>query len=108
MNGDVIPARRGRVRLAAALTLGLLAAGALAPTRATADPKKPAANNPKAAASKLPLGTIPDAAWKQASLAALQPGEIDALISRELQPQNVKLAPRTTDEQFLRRVYLDL
>src|SRR5262249_23516626 len=38
----------------------------------------------------------------------LAPGEIDLLINKELRAGNVKPAARTTDEQFVRRVTLDL
>lgn len=46
--------------------------------------------------------------WQQASTAAIEPGEIDRLLDAELQRLQIEPAPRTTDEQFLRRVTLDL
>lgn len=46
--------------------------------------------------------------WQNAPVSPLQAGEIDQLIDRELQRLNIKAAPLTTDEQFLRRVTLDL
>jgi hypothetical protein len=46
--------------------------------------------------------------WQQASVKPIAPGEIDALIARELQARNVEPAGLTTDEQFIRRVTLDL
>lgn len=36
------------------------------------------------------------------------PGEIDQLVERELKKAGIRPAPLTTDEQFLRRVWLDL
>jgi hypothetical protein len=51
---------------------------------------------------------ITPAEWKNASSVPLAPGEIDRLIDAELKAAGVKPAPRTTDEQFIRRVYLDV
>jgi hypothetical protein len=53
-------------------------------------------------------GTVPVAEWLKASTTALAPGEIDRLIAKEQETAGVKPAPRTTDEQFIRRVHLDL
>src|SRR5262249_36180279 len=47
-------------------------------------------------------------AWQNAPLSPLEPGEIDALVLRELRRDDIQPAPLTTDEQFLRRVTLDL
>src|ERR1019366_818572 len=38
----------------------------------------------------------------------LAPGEIDRLVNAELSRLNVKPAAKTSDEQFIRRVYIDL
>src|SRR6516162_7020590 len=46
--------------------------------------------------------------WKGVSTSPLQPGEIDALIAKEQAATKVTPSPKTTDEQFLRRVMLDL
>src|SRR5439155_17440581 len=46
--------------------------------------------------------------WKGVSTEPLQPGELDRLINTELLKDGLKPAPRTSDEQFLRRVTLDL
>jgi hypothetical protein len=46
--------------------------------------------------------------WQKAPLKALEPGEIDRLIVKELQQDKVEPAAITTDEQFIRRVTLDL
>jgi hypothetical protein len=47
-------------------------------------------------------------AWQSAPLTPLRPGEIDALVAKELQADKVEPASLTTDEQFIRRVTLDL
>jgi hypothetical protein len=46
--------------------------------------------------------------WQKASLAPLQPGEVDQLLAKELDHDKIQPAPLTTDEQFVRRVTLDL
>lgn len=46
--------------------------------------------------------------WQRAPLTPLEPGEIDQLVAKELQESKITPAPLTTDEQFIRRVYLDL
>jgi hypothetical protein len=53
-------------------------------------------------------GAITAAAWRSASTAPLRPGEIDQLIDRELARLGVQPAAPLSDEQFVRRVYLDL
>jgi hypothetical protein len=47
-------------------------------------------------------------AWVNAPLTPVKSEEIDRLVGRELQAEGIKPAPLTTDEQFLRRVTLDL
>jgi hypothetical protein len=47
-------------------------------------------------------------AWQNAPLTPVQSGEIDRLVVQELQATKIQPAPLTTDEQFLRRVTLDL
>ena len=49
-------------------------------------------------------GTITDTHWNSASKAPLKPGEVDRLVNK----YSTDKAPLTTDEQFVRRVYLDL
>jgi hypothetical protein len=88
------------------LTLALCGVLALASTRLSADP--PQQQEGKKPASDLPSGLVTAAMWKEAATTPLQPGEIDRLVSQELQRVKAKPSPRTTDEQFLRRVYLDL
>jgi hypothetical protein len=53
-------------------------------------------------------GPIAPETWQNAPQSPLAPGEIDRLIGQELQRLSIKPAPLTTDEQFLRRVTLDL
>jgi hypothetical protein len=47
-------------------------------------------------------------AWRNAPLTAVTSREIDELVARELRESKIEPAPLTTDEQFLRRVTLDL
>lgn len=46
--------------------------------------------------------------YKSASKKAISSAEIDDLIGQELKKAGIESAPLTTDEQFVRRVYLDL
>lgn len=74
-------------------------------------PKTGAPKKDKAAEAKTviyPTGYLRPADWMKASTAPLAPGEIDRLVDAQLQKANVTPAPRTTDEQFVRRVWLDL
>jgi Protein of unknown function (DUF1549) len=86
--------------------LALAALLTLAGFRLAAD--TPKAEPVKKDAPALPTGIIPAQAWKAAPATPLQPGEIDALLEREMKKAGVRPAPLTTDEQFLRRVSLDL
>jgi hypothetical protein len=70
--------------------------------KAKAQPVKPAAPPPPRSALLTPQ------AWQAAPLTPLADGEIDQLVAREQQGSNVEPAPRTTDEQFIRRVTLDV
>lgn len=66
------------------------------------------------AAKKEPAPPVPPEAllrsdaWKGVPSTPLLPGEIDRLIEKELQASKLKGSPATNDEQFLRRVRLDL
>jgi hypothetical protein len=51
---------------------------------------------------------ISSEAWQSAPLTVARPDEIDRLVAHELQAAGIRPAPLTTDEQFLRRVTLDL
>jgi hypothetical protein len=69
--------------------------------------QKPAPNKPVAPPPpKSALLTTED--WQKAPLTALETGEIDRLIAKELQQDKIEPAALTTDEQFIRRVTLDL
>jgi hypothetical protein len=88
----------GRCRLA---VLALLAAGwGLSPQEAHAAAPS--------AVKDLRSAPIKASEWQNASTRPLEPGEIDRLIARELQVSGIRPAARTTDEQFVRRVHLDL
>jgi hypothetical protein len=72
----------------------------------------------KPAAAKKPTQPLPppippeallsSAAWKDLPRTPLQAGEIDRLLEKEFRSGKILPAPVTTDEQFLRRVRLDL
>jgi hypothetical protein len=47
-------------------------------------------------------------AWKNAPLTPVTPQEIDSLVATELKASGIQPTERTTDEEFLRRVTLDL
>jgi uncharacterized protein DUF1549/uncharacterized protein DUF1553 len=54
-------------------------------------------------------GPIKASDWKNTSTGPITAAEIDALVAKEMQAGGVRaVAGRTTDEQFVRRVYLDL
>lgn len=86
----------------------LLAAGwMLAAVPVQADPPK----QDKAAASKpavYPTGYLRSDDWLKASTAPLAKGELDRLVNEQLKKAGIEPAPRTTDEQFIRRAWLDL
>src|SRR5438552_3727722 len=95
--------------------LGLFGSLALSGTSAGAAPpmKKPvppAANTPdKPAPPPAPRSSIlTSEAWEKVPLAAAKSDDIDNLVARELEVSKITPAPLTTDEQFLRRVTLDL
>ncbi len=87
-----------RATLAAAVLLMLSVA-------ASAQPPKQEAKKPIV---QLPVGALDAKSYLSYSTKPLEPGEIDRLINAELAKLNIKPAPKTTDEQFIRRVYLDL
>jgi len=93
--------------LSATVGLGPWANAAPKDSRPQASRFAPAPQKPSAPpAPKSALLTAE--AWQKAPLAPAQPGEIDQLIAKELQADNLQPAPLTTDEQFIRRVTLDL
>jgi Protein of unknown function (DUF1549)/Protein of unknown function (DUF1553) len=95
--------RRGvQSGLALVLSLGLCAAWAIAGARSDTVPARPAAK-------PAPRGVILSSdAWLKVPTTPVKPAEIDDLIAQELARDKIQPAPLTTDEQFLRRVYLDL
>lgn len=46
--------------------------------------------------------------WKDSKASKLIPSDIDSMLNKLQSQEGLKLAARTTDEQFIRRVYLDL
>jgi hypothetical protein len=114
MNHLSEPARQTYRGIRLLLLLGFLGAVTLSGARpvtaqqkqfnkkALAQPKKPIA--PPAPRSAL----LTHEAWQNAPLTPLKSGEIDGLVNKELQATKISPAPRTTDEQFIRRVTLDL
>lgn len=77
------------------------------PLLADADPKddkKPRYPTPPQGAG---VSVMP-AAWQKAEMKQLSAAELDALLHRHQKADQLTPSPRTTDEQFLRRVMLDL
>ena len=73
-------------------------------------PQQPAkkGNNKQVAPPAPPEAWLKSDLWKDVPATPLEPGEIDQLLDKELQASKLPTAPLTTDEQFLRRVCLDL
>jgi hypothetical protein len=93
-------ASRATVRSWAPITLAALGLWAVLSPAQAATPTPPA--KPAARAALNPE------VWQNAPLAVAEPAEIDRLVAHELQADNLEPAPLTTDEQFVRRVTLDL
>lgn len=96
------------------LGLALLFAGAL-PLAAGDDPAKKA--DPPKPEEKKKVGygvpgtdTVPvmPPEWKTVAKERLSPGQLDALLQKEQKADQLKPSPLTTDEQFIRRVTLDV
>lgn len=51
---------------------------------------------------------LPQDVWKGQPAGPLAPGELDRLVDAELANAGIKPGPRASDEQLLRRLYLDL
>ncbi len=68
------------------------------------DPK----TDPAKAKPTLPTSTLPTQKWLKYSTAPLQPGEIDRLIEAELKGVGAKPVGFISDQQFLRRAYMDV
>ncbi len=71
-------------------------------------PADPPEKDSKKPVVQLPVGNLETKDWLTFSTKRLEPGEIDRLVNAELAKLSVKPAALTTDEQFIRRVYLDL
>jgi hypothetical protein len=72
-------------------------------------PVKPSPPPPPPEAKPAPrTARLTSEAWNNAPMTPIRPGEIDTLVSKELQQSKVLPAPLTTDEQFIRRATLDL
>jgi hypothetical protein len=79
--------------------------GAIATVEAAADAPKTTA---KPRTTPLPTGQLDRADWFKYASSPLQPGEIDRLVGAQIKKANIEPAPLTSDEQFVRRAYLDL
>jgi hypothetical protein len=73
---------------------------------AWADPPKK--ETPAKPAVELPLGNLDTKDWLKAPTTRLAPGEIDRLVNAALKEAKLEPSARTTDEQFIRRVYIDI
>ena len=73
-----------------------------------ADPPAKSKAEAKKSPAQLPVGNLDTKDWLQASTKPLAPGEIDRLVNGELAKVKFQPAPLTTDEQFIRRVTIDL
>ena len=72
------------------------------PTQKT--PAKP----PKAYGKNLEKVDVIPPEWKYSAAQKLTSAEVDSVLNQMLQKEGLKPAPLTSDEQFVRRVYLDL
>jgi hypothetical protein len=106
---------RARQFLPVVVLGGLLGALAVTDSRSEAAPKAPPVKRKPPTPPAKPVAPPPPRsalltkeAWQNAPLTPVKPGEIDALVGKELAATKVEPAPLTTDEQFIRRVTLDL
>jgi len=83
--------------------LGLAVGGA---GIASADDPKPSA--PAKTKRGVPTGTLSTEQWLKFPTTPLQPGEIDRLINAELTKANMRPTSIISDEQFVRRVFIDM
>jgi hypothetical protein len=77
------------------------------PLLAVADPKDDKKKRYPTPLSGAGVSVMP-AAWQKAQIKPLSAAELDALLHHHQQAEQLTPSPRTTDEQFLRRVMLDL
>src|SRR5215217_1534919 len=87
---------------------GLVVAGlqSLAGIAADREPSVTSIRPPKPIAPR--SNVLTSEPWNGVPITPLTPGELDQLVAAELRAENISPAARTTDEQFLRRVSLDL
>lgn len=97
-----VPPQRRRVAGLVASALALIVLSAPLTAQQQGDAPK------KAAPAQLPVGNLETKGWLTFSTKPLEPGEIDRLVGAELGKVGIKQAAVTTDEQFIRRAYLDL
>ena len=71
-------------------------------------PKKPSATSRTSSTQQTSSTLLKEEDWRRASVKPIAPGEIDALIAEERASRSIESSPLTTDEQFIRRVTLDL
>jgi hypothetical protein len=96
------------------LALGLLGILIADGSRICADPPKPSSEDKKAPAeAKKPVAVLPSAViseqtWQKAARTPLKVGEIDQLLAAKFKEHKITPAKLTSDEQFIRRVTLDL
>lgn len=88
-----------------AVGFSVVAVSMLLAARSYGQPAKEEAKKP---AAQLPIGALDAAGYLKSSTKPIEPGEIDRMINAELKKLNITPAPKTTDEQFIRRAYLDL
>src|SRR5262245_57899741 len=72
------------------------------------DAKAPAKESKEAKSTPLPTGQLGQKDWLQHPTTPLKAGEIDQLVGANLRKANLAPTPLTTDEQYIRRVTLDL
>jgi len=100
---------RPQLRCGKGLTLALfILSGMGIGSDAFADGEKPAKQDKKTEPATLPMSSISREAWLRPPTTPLQAGEIDQLVDRELKKIGIRPTRLTTDEQFLRRVWLDV
>src|SRR5438128_967428 len=101
-----------RSRSAPWLAMTLVSAAVLFGIRSEAAPQAPAKaprEKPVSAlSSTAPAAVLSNSAWQDVPHSPVQPAESDQLVARALASAKIRPSPRTTDEQFLRRVTLDL
>lgn len=93
------------LRLVSLATAGLFLLSSL---HADDSKKKPADKTDKVYGNKLDKVDVTPKEWNSTTTTKLVPADIDAMLKKLQSQEGLKLANRTTDEQFIRRIYLDL